>query len=59
VIKNFAAKLAIIVSLISLLNMQKALAEQDVYLFDKMHTDILATWNHGGVSDLTAKFPKF
>jgi polyisoprenoid-binding protein YceI len=36
-----------------------ASAEPVSYNFDKLHTEILAKWDHGGVSQLTAKFPKF
>lgn len=57
--KNFAAKFAALLSLTLLVGASKAQAEPEVYLFDNMHTDIVASWNHGGVSELTAKFPTF
>ena len=57
--KNFAAKFAALLSLVLLVSVNKAQAEPEVYLYDKMHTDIIASWNHCGVSELTAKFPKF
>ena len=34
-------------------------ADLEEYLFDHMHSEISASWNHGGVSELSAKFPKF
>ena len=36
-----------------------ATAEMASYNFDHMHSEITASWNHGGVSQLSAKFPKF